>query len=542
MTGPASVTGNNVVVVGSGAAGLAAAIAACKAGANVTILESTEYVGGTTALSGGVGWFPVNHKETTGEGRDSVELARQYLQSLAVGDTDADMSEHFIAQAGAAAQWLEENSAIEWDLLPYPDYHCEMDGGLEAGGRSLAARLVTPRPDVAALLRPALSWRAPVEHLEVMTNTMDPEVIEQRKKTGTVTMGQALIAALLTTCIDLGIDIRTNSRAHTLLRDDDRVVGVRVTSINGNVEDIFDLFGSVILANGGFERDPAYAQAFLRLPNPAPTGAPGAKADGLRMAMSVGAELGNMSEAWWAPTMHIPGDEISGEPLYRLILSERSRPGAIMIDGHGRRFVNESQNYNDVGRSLQSFDAGSYSFDRARSWLIFDQRYRDSYVVGPVLPTDPDPEFFLTAETLTELADAMDVSPINLTATINEFNADASAGVDTLFNRGASSYDQALGDPNSDHPNLRPIERGPFYAVQVYAGTLGTKGGPKTDTDGRVRAVTGGVIEGLYAAGNAAASSFGFAYPGAGGTIGPAITFGILAGRAAALDTSRVNT
>lgn len=529
---------HNVVVVGSGAAGLAAAIAAHNAGASVMIAESTESVGGTTSLSGGVGWFPVNHQEMAGEQRDCVELSREYLHALAVGDVDLDLSEQFITQAGPAAKWIEDNSVLEWDLLPYPDYHCEMPGGMEAGGRSLSARPVTPRSDVASILRPALSWRAPVTHLEVMTNTIDPKVIAQRREIGTVTMGQALVAALLTTCLDLGIEVRTNTLAHTLVREGDRVVGVECTTPNG--EEVFR--GSVILAHGGFERDATYARAFLRLPNPAPTGAPGALGDGLGMAMSVGAELGNMSEAWWAPTIHIPGDEIDGEPLYRLLLSERSRPGSIMVDSHGRRFVNESQNYNDVGRSLQSFDAGSYSFDRAQSWFVFDKKYRDSYLVGPVFPTDPDPEYFLKGETITDLAQAMGVSSINFEATVEKFNADAHIGSDSEFHRGTSSYDRALGDPLSAHPNLRPIEQGPFYAIQVHAGTLGTKGGARTDAQGRVRSAAGGVIEGLFAAGNASASSFGFAYPGAGGTIGPAITFGVLAGRTAAQNTSFANT
>jgi len=518
-----------VVVVGSGAAGLAGAIAAHRAGARVTVVESTEFIGGTTSLSGGVGWFPANHLEMSGENRDSLDAAREYLRSLTVGDIDHDQSEQFICKAGDVAEWIEDNSVLEWDLLPYPDYHCEMPGGMEIGGRSLSARSITPRSDVAAMLRPALSWRAPVTHLEVMTNTIDPNVIAQRKAAGTVTMGQALVAALLTTCLDLGIEIHTNTLAHTLLREGDQVVGVQCATVHG--EEIFH--GSVILAHGGFERDAAFARAFLRLPNPAPTGAPGALGDGLRMAMAVGAELGNMSEAWWAPTIHVPGDEIDGAPLYRLLLSERSRPGSIMVDSHGRRFVNESQNYNDVGRSLQSFDAGSYSFDRAQSWLVFDKKYRDSYLVGPVQPSDPDPEFFLKGDTLTDLAHAMGVSPNNFNATIEKFNTDAQAGIDVEFSRGESSYDRALGDPSSAHPNLRPLLFGPFYAVQVHAGTLGTKGGPRTDSEGRVRSVTGGVIEGLFAAGNASASSLGFAYPGAGGTIGPAITFGVLAGKAA---------
>jgi len=256
------------------------------------------------------------------------------------------------------------------------------------------------------------------------------------------------------------------------------------------------------------------------------------------MAMSVGAELGSMSEAWWAPTIAIPGDEISGKPLYRLILNERSRPGSLMVDAFSRRFVNESQNYNDVGRSMHSFDAGSYSFDRRESWLVFDQQYRSSYLIGPVAPTDPDPDFFCRADTISELAQQMGVDPEGLVKTVEEFNAGARHGSDRIFHRGETDYDRALGDPDSEHPNLRELVDGPFFAVKVYAGTLGTKGGPRIDGDGRVQHVEGGAIPGLYAAGNASASFLGLAYPGAGGTLGPAITMGVLAGQAAATDTS----
>lgn len=523
---------NRVVVVGSGGAGLSAAIAARAAGADVTIVESTEFIGGTTALSGGVAWVPLNHLEAAGEARDSREKARDYLAHLALGDADGELTERFIAQAGPAAQWLEENSDLDWELLPYPDYHCEMPGGMTVGGRSLSASLITPRPHVAQLLRPALSWRAPVTHLEVVSNTIDPDVIAQRRTDGTVTMGQAMIAALLTSCLDLGIDVRTRTRALALVEVNGDVVGVRAEGPDGSAT--FD--GRVVLASGGFERDPALSRAFLRIPAPAQTGAPGAKGDGLKMAMSVGADLGSMSEAWWAPTIHVPGDEISGEPLYRLILNERSRPGSLMVDAHGHRFVNESQNYNDVGRTMHTFDAGTYSFTRLRSWLVFDQRYRSSYLIGPVMPSDPDPEYFCRADTIAELAQQMDVDPDVLEQTIEDFNAGARHGADRHFGRGETDYDRVLGDPQAEHPNLRPLEDGPFFAVRVHAGTLGTKGGPRTDGDGRVRHVSGGVIPGLYAAGNAAASFLGLAYPGAGGTLGPAITFGVLAGQAAATD------
>lgn len=515
-----------VVVVGSGAAGLAAALAAAEEGAPVTLLESTATLGGTTALSGGVAWLPANHLAAAAGFPDDASAARTYLDQLAVGDVAPELVDRFVAESGATARWVEEVTGSRWVAIPYPDYHCELPGGRE-GGRSLEPEPFTPRPDVAALVRPPLSWRLPVTQHEIIANLLRRDVIVRRQQDGTLTMGAALVAAMVTAALDRGVRVRTGARAVALVRDGDHVTGVRLEG--GEQVD-----GRVVLATGGFERDPALASAFLRLPDPVPTGAPGARGDGLRMAMEVGADLGNMAEAWWCPAITIPGEEIEGVPLHRLILSERARPGAIMVDRRGHRFANEAQNYNDVGRALHDFDPGAFGFARDPSWLLFDAGYRATYPVGPVLPSEPDPPWLLSAATLEELGEVIDVDADALQETVARFNAHAAAGEDPDFHRGASAYDRFVGDPGAAHPSLRPLDQPPYYAVRVRPGLLGTKGGPRTDADGRVRSVRGDVIPGLHAAGNAAASPLGFAYPGAGGTIGPALVFGRLAGAAAA--------
>jgi 3-oxosteroid 1-dehydrogenase len=259
-------------------------------------------------------------------------------------------------------------------------------------------------------------------------------------------------------------------------------------------------------------------------------GAPGAQGDGLRMAMGAGAALGCMSEAWWCPAISIPGEMIDGAPMFRLILTERARPGCLLVNGRGVRFADEAQNYNDLGRTLQNFEPTSFSFPNVPAWLVFDGGYRATYRLGPLSRRDPDPDWLARGETLAELAAEIGVPADALKTTVARFNEGAAAGADPDFGRGSFPYDRFIGD-------LGPLEQPPYYAFRVLPGCIGTKGGPKTDPSGRVLSITdGSPIPGLYAAGNAAASPFGLAYPGAGGTIGPAVVFGTRAGEAAAGD------
>ena len=521
-----SAAATGVIVVGSGAAGFAAAIAAAHSGAQVTLLESTATVGGTTAMSGGVAWIPGGPRTRALGFDDDREHALTYLRGLALGDFDDELVTRFVDRGPDVLDAIERTTPIRWRALAYPDYHAPRPGGCE-GGRSFEPDPIALPPQHEGLVRRPASWRVRATQDELIRVTFDREVGVQRERDGIQTMGRALSAGQLLGALDAGVHVHVSRPVVRLHIVDGRVEGVETSD--------GVLLGRVVLASGGFERDERLRVTFLRAPVTGLTGCPGAHGDGLRMAMSVGAELGNMNEAWWAPTIRLPDASVDGAPLDFLLLSERGRPGTLMVDRDGRRFCNEAQNYNDVGRALHAFDPSGFRFARDPAWLIVDESYRERFPIGPVLPGEAGAADWVHADSVKELALGMDVDPDTLELTMERYSRAAADGQDPDFGRGDSAYDRFVGDRSAAHPNLRPLE-GRLTAVPVHAGTLGTKGGPRTDTDGRVRHQDGGVVPGLYAAGNAAASPFGLLYPGAGGTIGQALVFGHLAGLAAAQD------
>lgn len=494
-----------MTVIGSGAAGLSAALAGRLAGATVVVVERDSRIGGTTALSGGNAWLPANRFVVD----DTPELALTYLRALALGDVQDSVLEAFAYGARETADWLERETPIDWQPIPYTDYHAEFPGGRIQGGRTLEPQPLQPAKRVASMVRSAPNVTAPITYAELAGGEIDREALAERRSRGVMTMGQGLVAGLLEACLQAGVSIVTDQRVRKRPAE-----------------------GIVVLATGGFERDGALARAFLRGPLAAPVGAPGADGDGLRMAMGAGAQLGSMSEAWWCPALSIPGETIDGQPMHRLILTERARSGALIIDGRGRRFADEAQNYSDFGRTMLNFEPTSFSFPNATPWLIFDAAYRRRHRLGPLTPSDPDPAWLMTGATLAELAPRLDVPAGALTATVERFNEYAARGEDPDFGRGSFPYDRFIG-------KLGPLGDGPYYAVRLAAGCLATKGGPQTDADGRVlAALDGAPIPGLFAVGNVAASPFGMAYPGAGATLGQGLFMGRRAGLAAAAEAN----
>ena len=501
-----------VVILGSGVAGLTAALAAAEAGAAVQVIEQADFFGGTTALSGGIAWMPNNHLMEVNGVQDSNDDALQYLREVVGGEANFQMLEVFVREARDSALWVEELTPLRWGPLPYPDYYPERSGG-RLGYRSLEP-LGWPVPkDVARLVRSAPNVALPVSYGELLAGMPSREELLRRSEEGILTMGRALIAGLFSAAVQRGVHFET---------------GRRVTSLADLPES-----SSVVLATGGFERNSDLCVEHMGRGIPGVTGAPGLEGDGLVIAAQADADMRNMKEAWWCPSTAFPDELIDGQQMFRLLLTERARPGSLMVDGGGKRFINESLNYNDAGRALMRLPR--LRSDGVVAWLIFDSNYRKRYHVGTIRRDSPDPEWLVAATSLEEMGTELDLPSGRLEETIEEFNRGVLRGIDTRFQRGRSAYDKFVGDSTSPHPSLGKIGTPPFYALPVIPGCLGTKGGPLTDQDGRVLS-KGIPIPGLYAVGNTAANPLGTAYPGAGGTIGPHIVFGRRAGISAAMD------
>ncbi len=508
-------TPSPVVVVGSGAAGLSAALGAAAGGADVVVLERDETVGGTTALSGGVVWMPASDAMKEMGIDDTPTEARRYLRALATGAVDDVLIGAFASDAGRVAGEIEKRTPLQWEVLAqWPDYRGEIPGA-RAGGRSLWPRTLTMRADIDARVHPAPDQPGPRRE-----GTGDDPRNDGVVFRGPV-RGRALVAALLAGAVDAGVEVRTGQRVTALARRGGDVVGVQVGDDT--------LSGHVVLATGGFQHDPDLAATHLGAASVAAMGTPGCAGDGLRLALSVDAAVANMDEGWWMPALQVPAEEFDGALYYRPLHSERAYPGAIMVDATGQRFVNEAQNYGDVGRAMAR-TPGPW-------WLVFDARCRRRYPVGPVGPDDPDPPWLHGAPDIAALAGRLGIGSDILDATVATFNDGARRGLDRAFGRGSLPYDLWIGDPSAPHPTLAPLEHEPFYALEVHLGCMGTKGGPRTDDRGRVLSTHGSIVSGLYAAGNVAANPFGTATPAGGGTLGPAVVFGFRAGEAAAGDT-----
>ncbi|OUU99874.1 MAG: hypothetical protein CBC37_06360 [Acidimicrobiaceae bacterium TMED77] len=530
----------DVVVLGTGVAGLTAALAAAHSGASVKVFEKSPFVGGTSAMSGGIIWMPNNHLQEFAGVEDSRQKALAYLDALSLGQIDSDMASTFVDKGPEMLQWVEEVTPCSFHIIEnYPDYHPEHPGGLPNGGRSLDNALfaLPELGDWGKLLRnhergnPVMLTETP---LGGATSSPSRETLEGRVTKGEIGMGLALVAALLKALLDLGIEPETQSQAIKLLSSDDGVIGVTV-NCKGEGIDVFANNG-VIIATGGFEWNSELVRTFLKGPMTAPAGNPDNTGDGLQMAMAVGAKLGNMRNAWWVPVVRVPGEELFGHPSVRLILLERTRPYSFMVNKYGSRFTNEAGNYNAMGGAFHAFDPQKFEYPNEPCWLIFDHQHKLKYEVAGCPAGENIPDWIFSDKSIEGLAKKIEVDGDTLRRTLDRFNTYAAIGQDPDFHRGESAYDTFNGDQTLEgvQATLKPLENAPFYAVRLESGALGTNGGPKTDVTGRVLSLSGGVIPGLYAAGNAMAAPTGMVYGGAGGTLGPAMTFGYIAGGAAA--------
>lgn len=543
---------HDVVVLGTGAPGLTAAIAAHEGGARVAVFEKAETVGGTSAWSGGQLWIPNNPHQLAAGKQDSREEALTYLMSLSHGMIDAEMAAAYIDTGPEMMRFLEERTPVRFYTIPdFPDYHPEFPGGKPQGGRTLECPPF-PYGELGEWRdRVGTSPYYPDFTITIGETTLgqsvptpaSPAVKEKRRKNDERGMGLALVGRLLRGCLDRRIEPRTGCRATQLLMENGAVTGVRIEGRDGPFE---VRARNVILATGGFEWNPDLIRAFIRGPLTHPVSIQTNTGDGLKMAMRVGAMLGNMREAWWMPVIEVPTEAIS---MGRQLLTyERTMPGSLMVNRQGKRFTNEAANYNAFGAAFHEQDVSRFEYANLPCWLLFNQSF---YVKWPFVGGLSDrfgsdvrpPAWITSADTLAQLAARLGIDAAGLDATVARFNANASAGKDPDFRRGESANDLWWGDPafrGDRRATLGPLGEGPYYAVEVKSGALGTKGGPQTDTDARVLDVDGQPIPGLYAAGNVMASPMGMTYGGAGGTLGPGMVFAYRAGRAAAGDVRAV--
>jgi 3-oxosteroid 1-dehydrogenase len=531
----------DVVVLGTGAAGLTAAIRAHAEGASVGLFEKADTVGGTAAWSGGMVWIPGNpHMAELGIS-DSREDALTYLGSLSLGSIDERAAERFVDTGPETVRWLEENTPVRFDVLRgFPDYHPEHPGAKPGGGRSMECPLF-PFAELGewasrVTMGPQLSGALTIAETPLGRGAPDgipADEMERRRVRDERGTGQALVGRLLKGCLDRGVVPRTGMRAVELVTASGRVTGVRFETADGDVE--VTAGRGVVLATGGFEWDAELVGTFLRGPLTRPASVPTNTGDGLRMAMRLGAGLANMREAWWAPTIDVPRP--AGTATW-LINGERTRPRSIMVNRLGRRFANESVNYNAFGAAFHVIDVTTFQYANIPAWMLFDHGYWTSYGLAGAPGGRPAPDWIVRADSVPELAEAIGVPADELGETIARWNKHAAEEHDPDFGRGTSAVDKWWGDPRfGDGPaaTIGPLDSPPYYAVQVHSGALGTKGGPRTDLDGRVLDVDHRPIPGLYAAGNVmGVAAMGMTYGGAGGTLGPALVSGYLAGSAAA--------
>jgi 3-oxosteroid 1-dehydrogenase len=532
----------DVVVVGSGAAGLAAATFAHDGGADVLVVEKAELIGGTTGVSGGMPWVPLNRHMAEVGVEDSRAEALTYLRRLTLGrEPDPDLLEAYVDNAADVLAHLEAKTPLRMTAPPmFSDYFADLPGG-KPRGRSIEPEPFDARTalgDWAPRVRtsPHLPWLTMEEGAKFLTGAglPDLDLAARREADDVRVLGPALVAALFRGLLDRGVAVLTGCAVRDLVVVDGQAVGLRTDGDGG--EELVAARRGVVLASGGFEWNREMVRAFIGQ-DIEPLSPPHNVGDGHRMAMEVGARLANMGAFWGQPALLEPGATFEGRPMFQMGTA-RSNPGSILVNKHGRRFANEGVAYQDLPKVFGTFDPVAIDYpNEAPVWLVFDQRVKDTMVILPtVLPGQPAPEWILRADSVRELAAAIDVDPDSLDDTVARYNTQAADGGDPDFGRGTTWFEGFMtGGPRPEHCVV-PLRTPPFYAVQLHNGTLGTCGGPLIDRHGRVR--TWGdddrVVPGLYAAGNAAANVFGPAYPGGGATIGPALTFGALAGRHAA--------
>ena len=547
----------DVVVIGSGAGGMSTAITAKKHGASVAILEKEPVFGGTTAFSGGVLWIPLNRCARDAGVEDSREEAIRYMKEETGNYYSADAVEAFIDTGPEMVDWFERETQMKFIHTLYPDYHPDVPGGVDVGRSILAApfntsvlgenlkRLKSPLSTITFMGMMFNSSNADIKHffnatksaksLGYVTKRMVKHFAEVARygKGVQVTSGNALAARLGKSVFDLKIPLYTETPADELIVERGCVVGVRSGEVTITARK------GVVIATGGFAHDvEKLKEAYPHLKrggehfSPVPESNTG---DGIRLAEAIGghAPIEFQDTSAWMPVSKVPmkGGKFGAFPH----LLDRYKPGIIAVLKNGQRFTNESESYHDVGAALMRACEGQKDTE---CWLICDHPTIRKYGLGIAKPA-PVPlgpylskGYLKKGNTLEELAAATGIDAAGLAQTVTDYNGPAASGEDPSYGRGKTSFNRYLADPeHQPNPCVAPIQKGPFYALRIVMGDLGTFDGLKTQTQGQVLKSDGSAIEGLYAVGNDRASIMGGNYPGAGITLGPAMVFGYITGK-----------
>lgn len=554
----------DVLVVGSGASGMSAAVTAASQGLKVLVVEKEPRFGGTTARSGGWLWIP-GTKLATGQGiHEKPGAARTYLQHEATTHFDAERVDAFLENGPKAIEFFTTRTAVQFDMPPvFPDYHAEAPGGAQ-GGRSMVARpfdgrelgeriklLAPPLPELT-VFGMMLGSGKEIWHFMRAFRSLESFVYVAKRMTRymldvlrygrgmTLTNGNALAGRLAKAAMDLDIPVWLNTPVRKLVVEGDRVAGV-VIERDGQRTEVRARVG-VVLACGGFPHDIERRKAlFPHAPtgkehySPSPTANTG---DGLRMAEAVGAHVDPTipNAAAWVPTSVTRRPDGSQGVMPHFI--DRAKPGVIVVTRNGKRFTNEANSYHDFVQDLVKATKGDKEIF---AWEICDHATLREYGMGCVAPF-PMPigrhlrtGYLKRGKSIAELAKQIGVDAATLQSTIEEFNRHARNGEDPAFGKGSKAYNRYQGDAlNTPNPCVRPIQTGPYYAIKLVIGDIGTFAGLAVDAQTRVLDAQKRPIKGLHAVGNDAASIMGGNYPGAGITLGPALTFGYIAGMALA--------
>lgn len=549
----------DVVVIGAGAGGMAAAVTASVEGLSVLILEKTDRIGGSTAVSGGVVWAPANSQTTAVGQPDTPERAMTYLAATVGDATPKSMQQRFVESARGMVDYFAKHSSLKFAARAVaPDYYPNRAGAtlggramdpLEFDGRKLGKHFVElrdPMPqflvlggmmvntyDVKHLLavtRSFTSWR---HGMQLVLRYFSDRVRGYHRGTRLL-LGNALAGGLFHTVIERGIDYWLTASVHHLHADENGVQGVNV-AYKGELLHIRARCG-VVVATGGF---PWNTEMRNRL-YPKPTGpwsmSPTAnRGEGLQLAQNAGAVLGtgHAGPALWAPvSVHRQAD--GTEVRFPHLVWDRAKPGLMAVNGNGQRFVNEATSYHEF---VLAMHRSHQQVPTIPAYLVCDEDFINKWGLGLALPGGRPrmhlirDGYLYKASSLHELAHTLNMDVSALEASAAQFNEAARLGTDQAFGKGSNEYNRYLGDPDhGPNPCLGPLAKAPFYAIAVYPGDIGTALGIRCNEDSQALDAQGNPIGGLYVVGNDMHSVMGGHYPGAGITLGPALTFGWLAG------------